>query len=151
MKDLAWEQQKEMQNLYQVSVLYPKMPEFLDALETGIESDLKRCGGKQYTSGAVTLMTLHGSKGLEFPAVMIYGARRGFIPFTGGKSPASEEEERRLFYVGLTRAKEALILLSSQEPSAFLKDILPDLAVREKAYARKSKEAGGQMNLFEIL
>ncbi len=151
MKDLAWEQQKEMQNLYQVSVLYPKMPEFLDALETGIESDLKRCGGKQYTSGAVTLMTLHGSKGLEFPAVMIYGARRGFIPFTGGKSPASEEEERRLFYVGLTRAKEALILLSSQEPSAFLKDILPDLAVREKAYATKSKEAGGQMNLFEIL
>ncbi len=96
-------------------------------------------------------MTLHGSKGLEFPAVMIYGARRGFIPFTGGKSPASEEEERRLFYVGLTRAKEALILLSSQEPSAFLKDILPDLAVREKAYATKSKEAGGQMNLFEIL
>ncbi len=151
MEDLKLEKRKEMQKLYQTSFFYQKMPDFLEALETGIESDLKRCGGKHYTAGAVTLMTLHGSKGLEFPVVLIYGARKGLIPFVGGKVPSEEEEERRLFYVGLTRAKEMLVLTSSQEPSPFLGEIHPDLADREKVYINKKEEYGKQMNLFENL
>ena len=73
-------------------------------------------------------MTHHGSKGLEFPMVFLYGMDKGRLPleFGGGKSPASEtetEEERRLCYVGMTRAKEELILVCSQEPSRFLKEL----------------------------
>ena len=49
----------------------------------------------------------HGSKGLEFPAVFIYGAREGNIPLENEKRPSDEEEERRLLYVGMTRAKES--------------------------------------------
>ncbi|MCI8550902.1 MAG: UvrD-helicase domain-containing protein [Lachnospiraceae bacterium] len=152
MKDLKLEEKKEMQKLYQTSVFYQKMPEFLEALETGAESDLKRCGGKQYKAGAVTLMTLHGSKGLEFPVVMIYGARKGFIPFAGGKGSSDEEEERRLFYVGLTRAREALILTSSRGPSPFLEEIPPGFANREKVRTgKREEEYGRQMSLFEFM
>lgn len=151
MKELNLEQNKDMQKLYHISVFYQKLPEFLEALETGTESDLKRCGGKLYTSGAVTLMTLHGSKGLEFPVVMVYGTRKGLIPFVGGKTPADEEEERRLFYVGLTRAKEELILTSSQEPSPFLKEISPVSVHCEQVHISKRESYGKQMNLFDIM
>ena len=57
----------------------------------------------------VRLMTLHASKGLEFPCVFIIGVNQGLIPLTG-KSFEAEEEERRLFFVGMTRAKELLEL-----------------------------------------
>lgn len=148
MKDLELEQKQEMQKLHQASIFYQKMPEFLDALETATESDLRRCGGKRYTPGAVTLMTLHGSKGLEFPVVIIYGVRNGLIPFGGGKSASNEEEERRLFFVGLTRAKEALILTSSQEPSHFLEEIPLGLINIDKAPLSKNSELARQMSLF---
>ena len=151
MKDLNLEEKKEMQKLYQTSVFYQKMPEFLRDLEMGAESDLKRCGGKQYKAGAVTLTTLHGSKGLEFPVVMIYGVRKGLIPFAGEKGSSDEEEERRLFYVGLTRAREALFLTSSKEPSSFLEEIPQEFAVREKVHTGKREEYGRQMSLFEFL
>ncbi len=151
MKDRRLEQKQEMQKLCQTALFYQRMPEFLEALETGIESDLRRCGGKQYRAGAVTLMTLHGSKGLEFPVVMIYGVRKGLIPFAGVKTSSDEKEERRLFYVGLTRARDVLILTSSQEPSSFLKEISPELVRSEKAHVGKKKEYGRQMSLFEMM
>ncbi|MCI8895340.1 MAG: UvrD-helicase domain-containing protein [Lachnospiraceae bacterium] len=150
-KDLKPEQQKDMEKLEQTAVFYQKMPEFLEALKLGVESDLKRCGGKQYTAGAVTLMTLHGAKGLEFPAVIIYGARKGLIPFAGGKTAQEEEEERRLFYVGLTRAREALILTTSREPSEFLEELPGELAVREAVKIGKREDSGRQMSLFDLM
>ena len=58
---------------------------------------------------SVKLMTLHASKGLEFDVVFIIGVNNGLIPLNS-KDEASEEEERRLFYVGMTRAKEYLEL-----------------------------------------
>lgn len=149
-QELGLGQKQEMQKLCQTSVFYRGMPEFLEALESGTEGDLRRCGGKKYAAGAVTLMTLHGSKGLEFPVVMIYGVRKGLLPFEGGKAVSDEEEERRLFYVGLTRAREALILTSSPEPSGFLRELPPELAGREKAYTGK-REQGRQMSLFEMI
>ena len=83
---------------------------------------------------AVTLMTLHSAKGLEFPAVFIAGVEEGVLPYFKAESEAEIDEERRLLYVGMTRAKDLLWLtgakkrrlyarLQEQEPSRFLAHI----------------------------
>ena len=82
----------------------------------------------------VTLMTLHAAKGLEFPVVFIAGCEESLIPFQRKGKAFDVEEERRLFYVGMTRAREQLILLHTANrflfgkrqqnmPSRFLHDI----------------------------
>lgn len=151
MADLVLEKKRAMQKLCKTAVFYSTMADFINALEFGVESDLKRCGDKQYKSGAVTLMTLHGSKGLEFPAVLIFGARKGLIPFEAEKQIAEREEERRLFYVGITRAQETLILTTTKEESSFLEDLPKELLQREKARQWKNEENGKQMNLFDFM
>ena len=56
-------------------------------------------------------MTMHAAKGLEFPIVFIAGCEKGLIPFdTGGHDGLDDQEERRLFFVAMTRAKERLFL-----------------------------------------
>lgn len=64
---------------------------------------------------AVSLMTLHMSKGLEFKVVFIAGFEEGLIPYGAKEDEIDIEEERRLFYVGMTRAKEELFLLYSNK------------------------------------
>lgn len=108
---------------------------------------------------AVALMTLHAAKGLEFKVVFLTGAEEGLIPFTFGGEDADIEEERRLFYVGMTRAKEELLLLRAKSrflygqrlagtPSPFLSEI-PDHLIRIKDLGdKKRKKGGGQMALF---
>ena len=86
-------------------------------------------------TGAVTLMTLHAAKGLEFPAVIIVGCEEGILPFyRAGTSDEQSEEERRLCFVGMTRAQDELILTRAdyrglrgvrqrQAPSKFLLEL----------------------------
>ena len=100
MAEMNLENDQAMGQFAGMTVFYKTMEEFLSALELGVESDLRRCGNKKYQSEAVTLMTLHGSKGLEFPTVFICGAENGLIPLESEKHPSDKEEERRLFYVG---------------------------------------------------
>ncbi len=72
------------------------------------------------TEDSVTLMTLHSAKGLEFPVVFLVGMEEGIFP--GNKSigePKELEEERRLFYVGITRAKQYLYLTCSKKRTIF--------------------------------
>ena len=63
---------------------------------------------------AVSLMTLHSAKGLEFPVVFICGLNQGLLPLDRDNSDKAVEEERRLFYVGLTRAMEKVFLSTAQ-------------------------------------
>ncbi|HOL05916.1 MAG TPA: ATP-dependent helicase [Syntrophorhabdaceae bacterium] len=67
------------------------------------------------SSDSVSLMTLHMSKGLEFKVVFIAGFEEGLIPYSLANTEEEIEEERRLFYVGMTRAKEELFLLCSEK------------------------------------
>jgi len=98
----------------------------------------------------VTLLTFHASKGLEFPVVFIAGAEDGIVPMKD-----DPDEERRLFYVAMTRAADALFIshcarrmihgaLTDCRPSPFLAEIPPDL-VRQDAGRRHSR---GQLTLF---
>lgn len=149
--DLDQEGEKHLEMLTGMAVLYKKMPEFLEALLTGGEGDLKRCNGKSYTPDAVQLMTLHGAKGLEFPAVILYGAGKGEIPLESEKHPADVQEERRLFYVGMTRAKEELILTYAKEPSPFLAEIDGCCTEMEKIGKERKSGTGVQMSLFDFI
>lgn len=93
-------------------------------------------------ANAVHLMTIHAAKGLEFEAVFLIGLEEGIFPHgLSMHEPADMEEERRLCYVALTRAKTLLALSMAQtrtlfgektwnEPSRFLRDIPPDLLAR---------------------
>jgi DNA helicase-2/ATP-dependent DNA helicase PcrA len=71
-------------------------------------------------SGAATLITLHQAKGLEFPTVFIVGVEDNLLPHSRSKEdPSQLEEERRIIYVGMTRAKERLYLLRATHRSLF--------------------------------
>lgn len=150
MEDNRLDDRPEMNKLKNMAAFYKNMDEFLHNLTFGQESDLKRCGQKTYTAGAVTLMTLHGSKGLEFPAVILCGVRKGLIPLERENMEADVEEERRLFYVGMTRAKEELVLVASGEPSVFSAEI-PDACLTREMAKKKKEEGGVQLSLFDFM
>ncbi len=148
-KDMGLSEDPSMEKLAAMAVFYRTMEEMLTSLAFGRESDLKRCGGKTYTADAVTLMTIHGSKGLEFPVVLLYGARKGMIPLDFQGREGDPEEERRLLYVAMTRAKEELIMTSSGELSPFIRHI-PDKAIQKEAAQRhKGWDGYHQMSLFD--
>jgi len=95
--------------------------------------------GLDESVAGVTLITLHQAKGLEFPVVFIVGMEDGILPhFKSFDDPSQMEEERRLCYVGITRAKQRVYLVRAfrrslmgsstvNRPSRFLEDIPPHL------------------------
>ena len=141
----------EMLKLCQTAIQYTGMKEFLRDLSLGEEGDLTRRPGKSYSAGAVTLMTLHGSKGLEFPLVFLCGAQKDILPLEKSSYPADPEEERRLFFVGMTRARDELILTYVREPSPFLEDIPEQFVLKEKAGKKREEGRMEQMSLFDFI
>ena len=126
---------ENIKELRSVATEFPEINEFLEnvaLVETESKSD-------RTSKDATTLMTLHAAKGLEFPVVFIIGMEEGLFPHSRSLWEASElEEERRLAYVGITRAKELLYLTyaarrlyfgqnASNPPSRFLIDIPEEL------------------------
>ncbi|MDR3115038.1 MAG: ATP-dependent helicase [Treponema sp.] len=124
-----------LQELANAASLYPASPEglveFLEHLE--LDRSLEDPQGKGNPQDTVTLITLHNTKGLEFRRVIITGLEQGVFPRDDKKGEALEEE-RRLFYVGATRAMDELYLSSCaqrrmygrtalMEPSVFLMEI----------------------------
>ncbi|MCW2843992.1 MAG: ATP-dependent helicase, Rep family [Nocardioides sp.] len=115
--------------------------------------DLDRRASEQHAPVAegVTLATFHAAKGLEWDSVFLCGLQDGTLPITYADTPAAVEEERRLLYVGMTRARVDLALSwslsrnpggrASRKPSRFLDALLPDDHRVEQAAARNRKVA----------
>lgn len=110
----------------------------------------------------ISLMTLHSSKGLEFNCVFIAGLENGLIPLYKAETEKELEEEKRLLYVGMTRAKQLLFLtrakkrhifgkMENREISPFLEKIENDLlklTTFDKEYKKADKENVNQLSLF---
>ena len=126
-----------LEQLKNMAVFYPTTAAFLDALLLGEEADLRRGDGQNYASGAVQVMTLHAAKGLEFPVVFLPFLDQGSLPLESEHRPADIGEERRLFYVGITRAQEELVLLCGPQPSPFLEELPPGRAAWEHLPSRQ--------------
>jgi superfamily I DNA/RNA helicase len=130
----------------------------LDSLSLDSDSDSLWPGAEK-----VTLMTIHAAKGLEFPVVFVTGCEPGLIPFAlPGREPENIAEERRLFYVAMTRARDILCLTYARKrriygvtketgPSVFLQDIEAKLKEHEqnRFQGAKKKPRDKQLDLFE--
>ena len=115
----------------------PPLEEFLQAISLYTDQDdLRRDESK------VTLMTLHNAKGLEYDAVFVIGMEEGVFPHSRSLEEGNEEEERRLAYVGITRARKRLWLTHARSrrlfagrergfPSRFLSELPDELVERE--------------------
>ena len=111
---------------------------------------------------AVTLITMHSCKGLEFPHVFIVGLEDGLLPHSRSKVEGTLDEERRLFYVAITRAMESLTMshcLSRKKygqpmpchPSPFLKEVPEDFIERAEDRAKAPVTAAAGKSMFAAM
>ncbi len=98
---------------------------FLQQIALMADADSRRDG-----ESLVTLMTLHNAKGLEYPLVFVVGCEDGVFPHSRALDEGDVEEERRLFYVGVTRAMRALYLTHARRRSVFGSPSTPGLPSR---------------------
>lgn len=138
---------ENVKELRSVAEEFPKLTEFLENVALVEASDSpKHRHADTMNNDAVTLMTLHSAKGLEFPVVFMVGMEEGLFPHSRSMLNMNElEEERRLCYVGITRAKEKLYLTYARQRlyfgqrsnnlvSRFLTDIPEVLVTSNSSY-----------------
>ena len=130
---------------YEKNAQQPSLMDFLD--RSSLNSDADRSAQDDRKKNGITLMTMHGAKGLEFPYVFIVGAEEGLLPHARSLRDGTVEEERRLFYVALTRAQKRLIITETctrtqhgrqriSTPSRFLKE-LPQELLKHHTFAAR--------------
>jgi DNA helicase-2/ATP-dependent DNA helicase PcrA len=150
----AEERGPEVQALRAVAGRCQHTADFMSQVAMGVDGDLW-----DPRADRVSLLTLHASKGLEFPVVFIVGCEDGVLPLRWGAGSAEEEgEERRLFYVGVTRARSRLFLTRARRrawrgvvrafaASPFLADIDEELLDRAQGPFRPRRPRPAQEQL----
>jgi DNA helicase-2/ATP-dependent DNA helicase PcrA len=138
--------------------LHDQLQEFLE----NVTLDSDREDEEEKAGDAVTLITMHSCKGLEFPHVYIVGLEDGLLPHSRSKVEGTLDEERRLFYVGVTRAMLSLTISHCAgrkkygqvlpcHPSPFLKELPADLVETEDEKNKKPVELNTGKNLFAAM
>ncbi len=137
---------------FETAALDAGLAEFVDRL--ALLSDVDKPEGSR--NAQALLMTMHSAKGLEFPVVVIAGLEEGLFPHSRARESEEElEEERRLCYVGITRARKELYLTSAMrrrvfgeykdtEPSRFLDEIPPQLIKHEESRASVARASAAR-------
>jgi DNA helicase II / ATP-dependent DNA helicase PcrA len=145
------------ERLMRIATLHNTLESFTDYIQLQQTEDLL-----EYQAEKVSLLTLHAAKGLEFPVVFIAGCEDGLVPLVREGKEFDPAEERRLFYVGMTRAKELLYLTGARRrtiygktidtrPSPFISDIKEELKTYETALSKKPlkrKQDSEQLDLW---
>jgi len=138
--------------------LHERLESFLE--DVTLDSD--REDKEEDKGDAVTLITMHSCKGLEFPHVYIVGLEDGLLPHSRSKVEGTMDEERRLFYVAVTRAMLTLTIshcggrkkygqVMPCQPSPFLKELPAELVETEAEMSKKPVEASTGTNLFAAM
>jgi DNA helicase II / ATP-dependent DNA helicase PcrA len=136
--------------------------ERLENFLEGITLDSDREEEKENTSDAVTLITMHSCKGLEFPHVFVVGLEDGLLPHSRSKVEGTMDEERRLFYVAVTRAMQTLTIshcggrkkygqVLPCHPSPFLKELPEELVEHSDAKSKTPVAQDSGKNLFAAM
>jgi DNA helicase II / ATP-dependent DNA helicase PcrA len=116
-----WESLNALMQLAEEATAETTLRQFVDELFE------RQAGQHDPTRAAVTLSTIHAAKGLEWDSVYLAGLSEGYLPISYARTPEAVDEERRLLYVGITRARRRLCLSWSQQqgrtPSRFLAEL----------------------------
>jgi superfamily I DNA/RNA helicase len=137
--------------------LTDQLQSFLDDIT--LDSELEE---EKEAGDAVTLITVHSCKGLEFPRVYIVGLEEGLMPHARSAAEGTLDEERRLFYVAVTRAMQSLTLshcagrmrygqLMPCHPSRFLKELPPELVEDADARDKEPLNPDAGKKMFDVL
>ena len=138
------------------------LAEQLESFLEDITLDNDREEKEEAKGDAVTLITMHSCKGLEFPHVYVVGLEDGLLPHTRSKVEGTMDEERRLFYVAVTRAMQTLAIshcgarkkygqMMPCHPSPFLKEIPAELVELEDEKSKKPVQLDAGKNLFAAM
>jgi superfamily I DNA/RNA helicase len=138
------------------------LAEQLESFLEDITLDNDREEKEEAKGDAVTLITMHSCKGLEFPHVYVVGLEDGLLPHTRSKVEGTMDEERRLFYVAVTRAMQTLAIshcgarkkygqMMPCHPSPFLKELPPELVELESERSKKPVQPEAGKNLFAAM
>ena len=138
--------------------LHERLTDFLE----NVTLDSDREDEEDKAGDAVTLITMHSCKGLEFPHVYVIGLEDGLLPHSRSKVEGTLDEERRLFYVAVTRAMLSLTIthcggrkkygqIMPCHPSPFLKELPPELVETDAEKSKKPVEVSTGKSLFAAM